>query len=63
MGFPRQEYWSGGPEPASLMSPALQADALLLSQQGSPVLAINNLLYQFHVHLKILIYLFDRIVS
>ena len=45
MGFARQEYWSGLPfpppgglrapaiEPAS---PALQADSLLLSHQGSP---------------------------
>ena len=45
MGFPRQEYWSGlsftppaglphpGIEPAS---PALQADSLPLSHQGSP---------------------------
>ena len=48
MGFFRQEYWSGLPcpppgdlpdpgiEPASPASPALQADSLLLSQQGSP---------------------------
>ena len=47
MGFSRQEYWSGLPcpppgdlpnagiEPASLVAPALQADSLLLSHQGS----------------------------
>ena len=45
MGFPRQEYWSGLPFPfpgdlpypgIEPVSPALQADALLLSHQGSP---------------------------
>ena len=47
MGFSRQEYWSGlpfpppgdlpgpGMEPASPMSPALQADSLPLSHWGS----------------------------
>ena len=47
MGFSRQEYWSGllcapledlpdpGIEPASPATPALQADSLLLSDQGS----------------------------
>ena len=47
MGFSRQEHWSGLPcpspgdlpnpeiEPASLMSPALQAGSLPLSHQGS----------------------------
>ena len=47
VGFPRQEYWSGLPfpslgdlaepgiEPVSPASPALLADSLLLSQQGS----------------------------
>ena len=47
MGFPRQEYWSGLPfpslgdlpnpgiEPASLESPGLQVDSLLLSHQGN----------------------------
>ena len=47
-GFSRQEYWSGLPcpppgdlpdpgiEPKSPLSPALQADSLLLSHQGSP---------------------------
>ena len=43
-------FFRGSSQPRS---PALQADALLLSHQESPVLAINNLLYQFHVHLKI----------
>ena len=48
MGFSRQEYWSGLPcpppgdlsdpriEPTSPVAPALQADSLLLSHQGSP---------------------------
>ena len=44
MGFSRQEYWSGLPCPPpgdlpnpgiKLSSPALQADSLLLSHQGS----------------------------
>ena len=58
MGFSRQVYWSGLPclppghlldpgiEPASSVSPALQADSLPLSHQGSPVnveLPINSL--------------------
>ena len=49
MGFSRQEYYSGlpcppagnlpnpGTEPTSPVSPALQADALPLSHQGSPM--------------------------
>ena len=46
MGFPRQEYWNGLPFPSpgdlcdpgiELTSPALQADSLLLSHQGSPL--------------------------
>ena len=48
--FSRQEYWSGLPclspgdlpnpgiQPASPAAPALQADSLLLSHQGSPIL-------------------------
>ena len=48
MGFSRQEYWSGLPfpfpgdlpdlgiEPRSPVAPALQADSLPLSHQGSP---------------------------
>jgi len=48
MGFSQQEYWSGLPfppsgdlpdsgiKPASIASPALQVDSLLLSHQGSP---------------------------
>ena len=48
MGFSRQKYWSELPcpspgdlpspgiEPASLATPALQADSLLLSHRGSP---------------------------
>ena len=45
MGFPRQEYWRGLPFPPpgdpldpeiEPTSPALQADSLLLSHQGSP---------------------------
>ena len=47
-GFSRHEYWSGllwlspgelsepGIEPTSSVSPALQADSLLLSHQGNP---------------------------
>ena len=49
IGFFRQEYWNGlpcpppgdlpnpGTEPTSPVSPALQADSLLLSCQGSPI--------------------------
>ena len=46
MGFTRQEYWSGLPFPPpgdlpdpgiKSASPALQADSLLLSHQGSPL--------------------------
>ena len=49
MGFSRQEYWSGLPSPppgdlpkpgielTSPASPALQADSLTLSHQGSPL--------------------------
>ena len=53
MGFPRQEYWSGLPflSPGDLpdlgidstvkhASPALQADSLPLSHQGSPTFKI-----------------------
>ena len=48
MGFSREEYWSGLPYPLpgdlldpgiearSPVTPALQADSLLLSRQGSP---------------------------
>ena len=48
MGFSREEYWNGvsfsspghhpnpESEPTTLASPALQADSLLLSHQGSP---------------------------
>ena len=48
MGFSRREYWSGLPgpppgdlpdpgiEPASLVSPVLQTDSLLLRHRGSP---------------------------
>jgi len=48
MGFSRQEYWSGlpFPPPGDLpnprikpVSPALQADSLLLSHQGRPTFA------------------------
>ena len=49
VGFSRQEYWSGLPspppgdfpnqgfEPTSPVAPALQADSLPLSHQGSPL--------------------------
>ena len=55
MGFSRQEYWSGLPclppgelpdsriGPMSPVVPALQADSLLLSRQGSPKLSVNQL--------------------
>ena len=52
LGFPLQEYWSGKPflSPGDLsnpgiypMSPALQADSLPLSHQGSPLyLAVRS---------------------
>ena len=47
MGFSRQEYWSGLPCPAPRdlshpgikpVSKALQADSLVLSLQGSPIM-------------------------
>ena len=53
MEFSWQEYWTGLPfpppgdlpnlgiEPASLASPALQTDSLLLSHQGSPTSCVN----------------------
>ena len=56
MGFSRQEYLSGLPcpppgdlpdpgiEPASLVSPALQADSLPLSHQGSPLSSISGVI-------------------
>ena len=46
MGFPRQEYWSGLPFPASgdlpdpgmePTSPICQANSLPLSHQGNPI--------------------------
>ena len=49
--FPRQESWSGLPYPSpgdlpdpgiKPLSPALQADSLLLSYQGSPRLKMHN---------------------
>ena len=55
MGFSRQEYWSGLPcpppgelpdpriKPVSPVAPALQADSLPLSHQGSPKLSVNQL--------------------
>ena len=51
MGFPRQEYWSKLPFPSSgdlpdpgiePVSPALQADSLLLKQQGKNPLAVQE---------------------
>ena len=58
MGYSRQEYWSEQPfhppgdlpnpevEPTSHASPALQADSLPLSHQGSP--------FVIHIHCEIL---------
>ena len=46
MGFSRKEYWSGLPfpdpgiEPTFPVSPALQADSLLLSSCGSPLVIV-----------------------
>ena len=54
LGFSWQEYWSGLPcpspgdlpdagiEPASPVPPALQADSLPLSHQGSPVCGVRE---------------------
>ena len=56
MGFPRQEYWSGLPfrSPGDLpnsgmdpTSPALQADSLPLSHQGSPKVYISVIKFSF----------------
>ena len=55
LGFSRQEHWRGLPfptpgdlpnpgiEPASPVSPALQADILPLNHQGSPMLLLSHL--------------------
>ena len=49
MGFSRQEYWSGLPFPSpgdlpdpgvEPKSPALQADSLLLTLEGSPYMCV-----------------------
>ena len=65
MGF-SQQYWSGlpHPPPGSLSnsgiepeSPALQADSLLLSHQGSPSLSVkgvNNIVYPIRLLIKLL---------
>ena len=55
MEFSRQEYWDGLPtpgdlpdpgiEPESPVPPALQADVLLLSHQGSTLIILNLLMY------------------
>ena len=54
MGFSRQEYWNGLPfpppgdlpdpgiEPASPVSPALQAHSLLIEPSGKPLLSIEG---------------------
>ena len=59
MGFPRQEYWSMWPFPSpgdlpdpgvEPVSPALQADSLLLSHQGNQgnnwILFLIRLIYR-----------------
>ena len=57
-GFLRQEYWSGLPFPSpgdlpdpgiKLVSPALQADSLPLSHQGSP-----SVVMYIYIHIQIL---------
>ena len=60
-GFSRQEYWSGLPsppagdlphlgiEPTSLASPALKADSLPLSHQGSPLTYICTLTMYIYI--------------
>ena len=65
MGFSRQEYWSGlpcpppgdlpdpGVKPMSPVSPALQADSLPLSHQGSP--CVYRFIY-IHIFLHVNIY-------
>ena len=62
IGFSRQQYWSGLPcsppgdlpdpgiESVSPAAPALQADSLPLSHQGSPTNYINR--YQMVIHIK-----------
>ena len=61
MGFSRQEYWSGLPcpppgdlldpriKPTSPVAPALQADSLPLSHQGSPWYCIYLLGKNLHI--------------
>ena len=62
MEFSRQEYWSGLPcpspgdfpdpkiQPCSRMSPALQADSLLFSHQGSPITStVTAILIFLHI--------------
>ena len=60
MGFPRQEYRSGQPFPSpwdfpnpgtELALPALQADSLPLSHQGSPILEMSLFLKQIFIDL------------
>ena len=58
LGFSWKEYWSGLPcpslrdlpnpriEPASLVSPALQADSLPLSYQRSPIFSVETIYYE-----------------
>ena len=60
MGFSRQEHWSEllgpppgdlpnlGIEPGAQATPALQADSLLLSHRGSPLLSIIDDYYIHH---------------
>ena len=56
MGFSKQEYWSGLPCPPSEdlpdpgikpQSPALQAESLLLSHQGSPCTCVCVYIYMY----------------
>ena len=58
MGFSRQKYWSGLPFPSpgdlpnpgmEPVSPALQADSLSPSHQGSPQIGIEDLTYKAEI--------------
>ena len=66
MGFHRKEYWNGLPFPSGDLldpgigpaSPALQADSLPLSHQGSPLFFFINAPLQKYFHLATILFLF-----